>query len=121
MVVVGPESSLAAEAAECAAEQGQFFPYHDLLFQNQGPENAGYLTSERLSGFAGQIGLDTEQFSLCLDSGRYEDKVLQSSREAQALGVQSTPTVFVNGRPVQDPLEPGALRSVIADELDRKP
>jgi protein-disulfide isomerase len=119
MVVVGPESSLAAEAAECAAEQGQFFPYHDLLFQNQGPENAGYLTQERLAGFAQQLGLDKGRFTACLNSHKYRETVDQATSEALAIGVRSTPTVFINGRRVRNPLDLDENLDTVLDELKR--
>ncbi len=119
MIVVGPESSLAGEAAECAADQGQFFPYHDLLFQNQGPANAGYLRRERLTGFAARLGLDKEQFAACLDSEKYREKVARVTVEGRAIGVRGTPTVLVNGRLVENPLDLDELRIIILDELKR--
>lgn len=121
MAFIGPESILAAEASECAAELGQFFPYHDLLFRNQAPENTGYFTHERFAAFAQQVGVNTEQFSGCLSSRKYQSKVAQSTDEALALGVRRTPTVFVNGRAVENALDVQAVRSLILEELKRGP
>jgi protein-disulfide isomerase len=81
--------------------------------------NAGYLTGERLTGFAGQLGLDTERFTGCLASNKYQETVAQATGEARAIGVRGTPTVFVNGRLVEDPMDLDELRGVILDELKR--
>lgn len=118
-IVVGQESVLAAGAAECAGDQGAFFPYHDVLFENQGPENAGYLTNERLAGFADRLVLDTARFSRCLESNEHVQKVIAMTREAQAIGVRATPTVLVNGRLVENPLDAAELKALIRDELAR--
>jgi protein-disulfide isomerase len=96
MIVVGAESVRAAEASECAADQGQFARYHDLLFENQGAEDAGFPAEERLLGFAVELGLEPELFASCLASNRHLDKVARSTEQAIAIGVRGTPTVFVN-------------------------
>ncbi|MGH2586542.1 MAG: DsbA family protein [Dehalococcoidia bacterium] len=98
---LGEESQRAAEATECAAEQGQFFPYRDTLYANQRGENRGAFSDERLRGFAADLGLDTQSFNACLDSGRYEDRVKAQKAEAERLGVQATPTFFINGRKLE--------------------
>lgn len=112
-IVVGPESVLAAEAAECAADQGRFFKYHDVLFEAQGPENAGYLTPARLSGFAERVGLDTAAFDRCLAAGAHRNDVRGASNEARSAGVNSTPSVCVNGRKIANPLDWAALRGAV--------
>lgn len=112
-IVVGPESVLAAEAAECAADQGRFFEYHDVLFDAQGPENAGYLTPARLSGFAGRIGLDIQTFEKCLSERRHRDRVNRASDEGGDAGINSTPSLFVNGRRIANPFDYAALRAAV--------
>ncbi len=94
---LGPESLAAAEAAECANEQGQFWPYHDLLFQRQGRENSGAFSKDNLIAFARELGLDTGAFSTCLTSGRYREKVLSQTQEGRSLGITGTPS-FLIGR-----------------------
>jgi protein-disulfide isomerase len=98
---LGEESQRAAEAAECAAEQGQFFPYRDTLYANQRGENRGGFSDERLRDFAAGLGLDAQSFNACLDSGRHEDRVKAQKAEAERLGVQATPTFFINGRKLE--------------------
>lgn len=90
------QSYQAANAAECAAEQGKFWEYHDYLFQKQ--EMDAPFTPEELKRYARELGLDTEAFDRCLDSGKYMHVVLQETNEGRALGVRGTPTIFVNGQ-----------------------
>ena len=113
MAFLGEESRRAAEASECAAEQDRFFEYHDVLFDKQGPENAGYLTSERLTTFAGDAGLDVTTFAVCLASRRYQGEVTELTAEATKIGVNSTPTVLVNGKRIPNPLDTAALLNAI--------
>jgi len=70
------------------------------LYANQNGENRGAFSQDNLKQFAGQLGLDEEAFSQCLVSGEYTDIVKQEKQMAQQLGVQSTPTFVINGRPV---------------------
>jgi protein-disulfide isomerase len=97
---LGEESRWAAEASECANEQGAFWEYHDLLFSSQSGENQGAFNQANLKQFAQGLGLDAEAFATCLDSGRYASLVTSQTQAAQQLGVRSTPTFLVNGRPV---------------------
>jgi len=99
-IVIGEESWWAAEAAECAAEQGKFWEYHDLLFQRQGGENVGTFAKSKLKGFATELRLDRDAFDKCLDSDIYRAKVEANIAEGRALGVQSTPSFFVNKRAI---------------------
>jgi len=95
---LGPESNWAAEAAECAAEQGKFWEYHDKLFNSQAGENQGAFNKDNLKKFAEEIGLDAAAFNDCLDSGRYAQLIQDDSNAASALGVRSTPTFVINGQ-----------------------
>lgn len=97
---LGPESTWSAEAAECAADQDQFWAYHDKLYESQAGENQGAFNKDNLKRFAEEIGLDTQTFNECLDSGKYTSLIQEDTQAAQSLGVQSTPTFLVNGQPV---------------------
>jgi len=110
--VQGPESQWAAEAAYCAQEQGAFWPYHDLLFARQYGPNQGTFSKDNLKGFAAELGLDVRLFAQCLDSGRYAAMVQAATQEGRSLGLQGTPTFFINGRKVE-----GALPFERWDEL----
>lgn len=97
MAFIGEESVRAAEAVECAGEQGQTWEYMDVLFANQRGENRGAYADRYLKAFAEGLGLDTLAFNACLDSRRYRSAVLLETQDGRARGVQSTPTFFING------------------------
>ena len=98
LAFLGPESVRAAEASECANEQGQFWQYHDTLFANQLGENLGAFSDPSLKTFAAALGLDQDAFDDCLDSNRHRAVVNEDSAEASERGVSSTPTIFINGQ-----------------------
>src|SRR5215471_16357479 len=83
----------AAEAAEAAREQGKYWEYINILFHNQ---NA--LGIDKLKEYASQVGLDRARFDANLDSGKFADSVKRDLTHANRLGIDSTPTVFINGR-----------------------
>jgi protein-disulfide isomerase len=87
----------AAEAAEAAREQGKFWEYAGLLFKNQ-----EHLEVDNLVQYASQLGLDAKKFQDALISGRFADKVQRDLQDGYKLGINSTPTVFINGRRVKD-------------------
>ncbi|HLF26529.1 MAG TPA: DsbA family protein, partial [Anaerolineae bacterium] len=97
---LGQESIWAAVASECAADQGRFWEYHDLLFNRQAGENLGAFGKEQLTGFAEQLDLDLTQFEPCLEEERTVDRVQTDSQEGQQASVSGTPTFFVNGQPL---------------------
>lgn len=106
---LGPESTNAAQAAECAKDQGKFWAYYDAIYTTElkdGKENNGNLTRELFIDLAKGAGLDANAFTSCYDSGKYAVQVQKDTADAQALGVNSTPTIFVNGQQTQPP---GAL------------
>ena len=95
---VGPESQRAAEAAYCAADQGKFWPYHDFLFANQAQENSGTFAENNLLAFARAMGLDQAQFTACLSSRKYRQRVAQDGNAAARAGVLGTPAFLIDGR-----------------------
>lgn len=101
LAFLGQESEWAAAAAECASEQGQFWAYHDKLFREQAGENRGTFRKENLQRFGAEIGLEPNAFNACVDSDRYLRQVQAETREGRRQGVNSTPTLFVNGGPLR--------------------
>ncbi len=101
------ESDQAANASMCAAEQNRFWDYHDILFANWNGENAGAYADKRLEAFAENLGLNMDQFRACFRENRYRDAIEQDQQEGARMGVDGTPSVFVNG--VQ--LTPGRVPS----------
>jgi hypothetical protein len=94
--ILGQESNRAAEASECAAEQEQFWAYHDLIFVDQATSRST-LNDDKLISLAGEIGLDRDLFGECLKSNRYTNQIIQESQVVQTLGVRGTPGFVVNG------------------------
>jgi protein-disulfide isomerase len=114
---IGQESFSAAEAAQCAADQGQFWAYHDLLFEKQGAENSGVFTVANLKQYAVDLGLDSAEFDPCLDSNRYLSLVQQQTAEAQRLGLTSTPSVLVDGKLVRNGSQYDVLQAAVDTAL----
>lgn len=94
---LGEESTRAAEASECANDQGKFWDLAEILFNNQAGENLGAFSDVKLEGFAQQLGLNMEQYKACMADRRHLAKIQRSNQYAQSHGVQGTPTLFVNG------------------------
>lgn len=119
---LGEESLFAAQAAECANDQGRFWDYYNTLYANQRGENKGAFLPENLKRFAEALELDTAAFDSCLDSGKHASKILKDKEAAQQVGVNSVPTIFVNGQKVvNDKNEPlwrlEDLRAAIQEAL----
>ena len=114
---LGDESQWAAEASECANEQGRFWEYYDKLYREQNGENVGIFNKDNLKRFAIDLGLDTAEFSQCLDSGRYAEKIQQETLEGQQAGVRGTPTVFVDGQYLENGGSYPVLRAAIEAAL----
>ena len=91
----------AANAAQCAADQGKYWVYADWLWANQDPQEAAAAVSrDRLIEMARQAGLDVAAFQACYDAGNHRAAIRAESASASGLLVQGTPTILVNGQPV---------------------
>jgi protein-disulfide isomerase len=90
---IHPQAFKASEAAHCAGDQGKYWDLHDVLFSKQSE-----LQLDDLKRHALTLGLKTDDFNQCLDSGKYAERVRDGVAEGGQLGVNSTPTVFINGR-----------------------
>jgi protein-disulfide isomerase len=105
----------AHEAARCAAEGGRFWPYHDRLFEAQ-PR----FEREELRRYAVDAGLDSAQFTRCLDSRAFAAIVEADVSQGRALGVRGTPTFFVNGEMIVGAQSVETFRRAIDAALARK-
>jgi protein-disulfide isomerase len=101
----------AAEAAHCAGAQSKYWEYHDLIAANKQVDPGS------LKSYAKDLKLDTAAFDSCLATGQEAEVVKANLSEAQALGLQGTPTLFVNGRYVSGNLTYERIRGVISEEL----
>jgi len=106
-------AKIAAEAAECADEQGKFWEYNDLLFENQHS-----LGIESLKEFAKNTGLDTKEFNNCLNSGRQTPEVEKDIADAQLAGIMGTPAILINGYYVSGLTSLAYLEEII-DDIER--
>jgi len=93
----GSESFNAAKASVCAAEQGRFYEFHDMLFANQTGENIGDFTERRLYAMADLVGLEAEAFDRCFKSSAAADAVNGDKAAGMQAGVNSTPSFVING------------------------
>lgn len=101
----------AAEGSQCARLQGKYWEYHDLLASTK------QLDPAALKAHARTLHLDTAAFDKCIDGGETADTVKAFQKEAEKLGVQGTPTFFVNGRAITGNVNYDKLRAVIEEEL----
>jgi len=108
-----PNAQKAAEAGECANEQGKFWELHDTIFENQ---NA--ISVSDLKGYAAGLGLNTSQFTSCLDSGKYAGEVASDIADGTAAGASGTPTFFINGQILVGAQPFSAFEQVIEAELN---
>ena len=109
---IHPDAQKAAEAAECADDQGMYWEYHDKLFDNQRS-----LKITNLKSYAQQLGLNAAQFDDCLDSGKYTQEVLHDLEEGQTYGISGTPGFFVNGIKVSGAYPYEHFKQLIEDAL----
>lgn len=102
LVQIHKNATLAARAGRCANEQNQFWQYHDHLFGRQSQWSESNDAADLFVDYAGQVGLDRAAFAECLRSDKYQKEVSESFQLGTTLGVNSTPTLFVNGKRVQE-------------------
>jgi len=98
-VLNNPNTQLASEAAYCAADQGMYWEYHDIVYANQSILFYGGLTyiDNYLETFAESLGLEMSQFNDCLKDGDNQDRLGQDATDARAAGINSTPSFLING------------------------
>lgn len=123
VAIVNAQSLPAAEALACAADQGSYWEYREVLFANQGV--VGF-NRPNLVQLAEQIGLDTGEFAACYDQARHQNEILNRSEAAFRFGIQATPTIEIAGTRYQgvipfdrdDPDQPG-MQQILDRALDQ--
>ncbi|HYB98524.1 MAG TPA: vitamin K epoxide reductase family protein [Candidatus Limnocylindrales bacterium] len=111
---IHPNACKAAQAVECAGQQGKLEPMTQILFENQ-----GQLFAENLVRLAGKIGLDLDKFRACLDSKQTLPAVIEDCRAGARLAITSTPTIFIQGRRVRGTLDDPKYDLAVAIEQHR--
>lgn len=110
-----PASMKAHEASRCAAEQGKFWQYRDLLYKN-----APAAASDQLNDYASRTGLNITSFKQCVESDKYKMAVQNDESEGERLGVQGTPAFFINGRLLSGAQPENEFVRIIDEELNRR-
>ena len=99
--ILGSQSTAAAEASECARDQGRFQDYHDVLFDIAlSPQNEIELRPTNLIELSRLMGMDHQTFSTCVMDRTHEDTVQKDADIARSLGARGTPALFLDGRPL---------------------
>ena len=93
--VNGTASVLAAEAAFCADDQGKYWEYHNMLFDNWAGERTGWVTDKSLLNFAKESNLDINQFTECMKNHKYYQKVNENQEFAKSVGINATPSFLI--------------------------
>ena len=94
---------LAAKASESAGLQGKFWEMHDILYDNQKEWSGSLNAKDFFIGYAKVLKLDTKKFETDLSNSSIEEKIMAEYKEGNRLGVQGTPTFFVNGKMISNP------------------
>jgi len=110
--VITAQSPKAAEAGQCAFDQGKFWEYHDYIYDKTNP-----LSVNDLKSYAREVGLDGEQFDQCLDSGKNKAKVDESMQQGFALGFPGAPGFLVNDQKLPGPPMYATLKGIIDEML----
>jgi protein-disulfide isomerase len=110
---IHPAAPKASEAAICAGQQGKYWEMNEHLFANQGEWSQGGDPTNQFKSYAEELGLDTEAFNQCLDSGEAAIVVQGDLMAGELLGVNATPFFFVNDLPIRGGLPIESLGQVI--------
>lgn len=118
---IHPEAAIASMAAQCAADQGKYWQYHDKIFReqdNRGDDVIRFKAAD-LKKWAADIKLDATAFNTCLDSSRHKSEVEKDFADGAAIGIQGTPTFIINGRVVGGAQPYPVFKRIIDEELKR--
>jgi protein-disulfide isomerase len=97
---IGPESIMAANAAACAADEGEFLQFHSYLYAHQAAENTGNWSNTGLLKAGAAVGLTSSKFKSCLSTGKYNGWVKNVANDGGTKNINQTPTLFINGKEI---------------------
>lgn len=116
LISIHPNAFLAARAGRCANEQDRFWEYHDIIYARQATWSTMRGPTDFFVDLAGEAGLDRSTFGGCLRSDRYAEEVTRSLRFGESLGVDATPTLFVNMKRLPSIPSFGQLEQMVREE-----
>lgn len=102
LVQIHRNAMLAARAGRCANDQGRFWEYHDVLFGRQSEWSESMRAADLFTDYTEPAGVDRARFAECLRSDRFQQEVSESYELGNTLGVTGTPTLFINGKRVDE-------------------
>jgi protein-disulfide isomerase len=121
LIQIHRHAFLASRAGRCANEQNRFWEYHDVLYGRQPRWASERNATGTFIEYAAEIGLDRRAFEECLRSDRYALEVTQNLRLGESLGVQGTPSLFINGKRLPNVPSFRDLETIIQQELNTSP
>jgi len=129
LALFGPESTAAAQAAQCAKDQGKYWAYHDAIFEIEmkeletlgNNENTGNLNRETFKKIASDLKMNTDEFLTCFDSQKYAAAAEKDNKEARTIIERlATPTVFINDKMIQGAYPYNIFSQAIEEALSKK-
>jgi protein-disulfide isomerase len=111
---------ISSQAAYAAKLQGKFWEMHDMLFDTQTSWAESNDAAETFVSYAQKLGLDTTKFKKDLNSSETQGIITDSQNQASSIGVNSTPSFFVNGQQITNPQNYNELKKIIQNEIDKK-
>lgn len=119
-LVMHKNAKAAAVAAEAAGVQGKFFEFHDLLYENQSEWESSAQPMDQFSAYAKELKLNEETFKADATSGKFDKKVQKDLDDGYAVGVNATPTFFINGVKQESGMEFSDFKEKIDGILSQK-
>jgi protein-disulfide isomerase len=114
-----PNGDTAARAAECAADEGKFWPMHDRLFRGQQEWRKNGAPRPVYERYAAELGLDTARYSACLLDGRTEPRTRRATEAAMRLGIRATPTFAIDGAAIEGALPLDLFQKILREKTGR--
>lgn len=117
LIQIHRNAFVAARAGRCANAQSRFWEYHDLLYGRQPTWSAMGDPTGYFVDLAGEVGVDARAFEECLRSDQFAEEVTRSLRLGESLGVNGTPTLFVNGKRLAQTPSFSELEQIVREEV----
>ncbi len=112
-----PGAQMGAQASLCAADQNQFWPYHDQLFRAASTRGQAGMTYDAMLQYAADLGLNLTAFTQCVNALTHQNDVVESLNQATQLNLSSTPSILINGKLMPSPFNYNELKAEIESHL----